>query len=241
MRSISVRITGLVQGVGFRPFVAEQAQALHLSGWVKNSGGIVIVELTGSEQAVGEWFHRLYHFSPEGARIDRVEVRELENVEGRKDSGFSIIHSSRENESMRWLPADRTICPVCEQELFDHSNRRYRHPFISCTSCGPRYSILKEVPYDREHITMEPYGMCEECAIEYAQRGNRRRHAQTIACHHCGPVLRAKERQSEVVYEREDALTRALEVLRSHQVIALKDIGGYHFCCLASDEKAAMK
>ncbi len=245
MKSISVRITGLVQGVGFRPFVAEQAQVLQLSGWVKNSGGIVIVRLIGSDKAVKEWFHRLYHFTPEGARIDSVSVDEDLSVDNGSDDGmsggFRIISSSREEEELRFLPPDMTICENCEKELWEKANRRYRHPFISCTSCGPRYSILKDVPYDRENITMNSFEMCGECKSEYTMPGNRRRHAQTIACHSCGPVLLAQKSCSEELLSGEEALAEAVSVLHAGEVIAVKDIGGYHFASLASNERGAKK
>ena len=213
-----ITVLGVVQGVGFRPFVAECARTLSLRGSVCNSGGVVKIEAYGTKEAVEEMVHRLRFCAPPAARVDRVIVEAAEEpdgaaeeqvsaAEGADGAGgpekrregqagepvpgeFRIVESEAQNGAdLPLLPPDLPICADCLAELRDPDNRRFRYPFISCTSCGPRYSILEAVPYDREHISMRDYAMCPECGREYRQPGGRRRHAQTISCRDCGPQL----------------------------------------------------
>ncbi|MBR1742573.1 MAG: carbamoyltransferase HypF [Lachnospiraceae bacterium] len=212
---IEITIYGLVQGVGFRPFVAEQSEKLDLTGTVRNIGGIVRISASGKKEALDEFVHRLSACPPEGARVDRVEVTEASeeihfeeklsegvpkevlrretSVLEKKSGGqaeFIIVESESGEDSLRFLPQDIATCDFCTEELFNPKNRRYRYPFISCTACGPRFSIMENVPYDRDTITMRNFKMCPECRREYQERGNKRRHAQTIACAECGPEVK---------------------------------------------------
>lgn len=218
MQAKKITVTGLVQGVGFRPAVAELAEACQIAGQVKNMGGVVEIIAIGEAEAVEKFFHRLKLLSGKVGRIDTIEAQELTEknvfvqsetvcemeqgavcaqsisyIAKRKiESGeqrFHIVESSAGREEIRLLPVDFPTCDRCRAELFDKNNRRYRYPFISCTACGPRYSIQKAVPYDRESITMGAFPLCVRCREEYNQKGNIRRHAQTIACHDCGPTL----------------------------------------------------
>ena len=161
-------VTGLVQGIGFRPFVAELAEKLNITGWVRNSDGIVTCQVSGEASAVSAFTKSLRTDAPPGAWIEQIKEQVLfpEQIPEK----FSIIESSRQEEQTKQsivLPADLPTCERCESELRDPFNRRFRHPFISCTSCGPRYSILEEIPYDRLSISMKRFLMCEDCKKEY--------------------------------------------------------------------------
>ncbi len=208
-------IKGLVQGIGFRPFVAKIADQLNIEGWVRNTGGIVTVLAKGDEKVLGEFLNRIKTQVPTGGFITNVEIVNIDNLfeiekcesfnepkvlEEIKDvenkiltdniNGFHIIESDKDSaENLPLIPADIATCPKCQTELLDSKNRRYMHPFISCTVCGPRYSIIEKLPYDRDIITMGDFEMCPQCKSEYEGKVDRRRHAQTIACHDCGPKL----------------------------------------------------
>lgn len=271
-----ITVTGLVQGVGFRPAVAELAEEYGLQGQVKNMGGMVEIIVSGECQAVESFLHRLKCF-PVG-RIDRVEAEneEIDRCEKkdkckesygdvetgrenrkRRTEGFRIAESTAAREQQRFLPVDFPTCDRCREELFDENNRRYRYPFISCTQCGPRYSIQKAVPYDRDSITMSVFPMCPSCEKEYTEKGNIRRHAQTIACHDCGPVLQLlgagidaerilneslKEgERSENKENTELILERAVEALQKEKIAAIKDIGGYHLAFSPFSSNAARR
>lgn len=182
-------ILGLVQGIGYRPFVARIAEELNIAGWVRNTGGIVTVLAAGSESSLDELYRRLSCDVPTGGFVSSIEVEEVEAV-SKEVTGFRILESNQdEKTNLPLIPADIATCPECEKELLDRNNRRFRHPFISCTICGPRYSIIEKLPYDRDTITMSDFGMCEKCKTEYTAKDDRRRHAQTIACSECGPTL----------------------------------------------------
>ncbi len=248
-----IKVTGLVQGIGFRPFVAELAEELRLTGQVKNLGGIVEIIVSGDKQAVDTFIHRLNFVEAEvlpGCRIDSLEVEE---VTGSDDECFHIVESGDGREVRRFLPVDLPTCDRCIEEMYDVNNRRYRYPFISCTACGPRFSIQKAVPYDRDTITMDDFPMCKECNEEYTQKGNIRRHAQTIACKDCGPRLRfisaqvATESTENIVTDflqitdEQQAISEAVHALKGEKIGAIKDIGGYHFAFSPFSSRAAQR
>lgn len=229
-------VTGLVQGVGYRPFVAELAEKHNLSGQVKNVGGIVKIRVTGGEQALSSFVEELRTSAPEGANVKEISIVEKKvSADNGEDGGFRIVRSMPGEEKLRLLPPDLPVCPSCEKELLDPQNRRFLYPFISCVSCGPRFSIMKSIPYDRDSITMDVFPMCQKCRAEYTQKGNVRRHAQTIACPDCGPKLRlvlpedlrGGNRESE-----KEPLRAAAERILSGKIAAIKDIGGFHFAFL---------
>jgi hydrogenase maturation protein HypF len=261
-KKLEITVYGMVQGVGFRPFVAGLADEIGLDGNVRNSGGIVHITAAGEEDRLDEFIKRLSSDAPKESVIQRIECHdgEMEESENRPaavkrqgkiesagqmqaiakpGSAFFIVQSTRDHDRIRLLPPDLATCPACARELLDPKNRRFRYPFISCTVCGPRFSILEDIPYDRETITMKKFPMCKECEREYRTPGDRRRHAQTIACHDCGPVLRSLERNEE--HTGEEALDRAISLLKAGKVIALKDIGGFHFAFRADSETAAKR
>lgn len=260
-------VTGLVQGIGFRPFVAELAEELKLAGQVKNLGGVVEIIISGNKQAVDTFIHRLNLVSETGSlpgcRIDSLQVEqpfEEKYSEGDEtkvsawDGQFHIVESGETREARRFLPVDLPTCDRCVAEMHEPSNRRYRYPFISCTACGPRFSIQRCVPYDRETITMDDFVMCDECRKEYTEKGNIRRHAQTIACKDCGPRLRyvaAPEDASNddsvsaaaytQITSEQQAIAQAIVELKKGKIGAIKDIGGFHFAFSPMNSEAARR
>ena len=238
-----ITVYGLVQGVGFRPYVAELSEQLHIAGNVRNAGGVVYIEARGRREAMEDFLHRLSLLDgtrPElpGARVDRMETQVMDTP--LDTDTFTIVSSEDFAEGLRFLPPDIGTCAHCRQELLDPKNRRYRYPFISCVSCGPRATIMKQLPYDREHTTMAEFPLCEECAKEYVTPGNIRRHAQTTACDTCGPKLLAYT-EDGLVAEKEAALQLAEEYLSAGKLVAIKDIGGYHIAMDPYNGEAARR
>lgn len=240
-------VSGLVQGIGFRPFVAELAEELGLTGQVKNLGGIVEIIVSGDKKAVDAFIQRLKCVAETGelpgCRIDDLEAEELKDMEF--DTEFHIVDSGDGREVRRFLPVDLPTCDRCIEEMHDPKNRRYRYPFISCTACGPRFSIQKKVPYDRETITMDDFDMCETCKKEYTQKGNIRRHAQTIACKNCGPKLKyvsmTDAKDFLQISDEQQAISEAVQALLEGKIGAVKDIGGYHFAFMPTYSQAASR
>ncbi len=237
MKTCVITVYGLVQGIGYRPFVAELAEKMNITGQVKNKGGIVEITATAEEKAMDQLIHRLHLSYPTGGRIDEIEV---EDISYKAFDTFCIVSSEASEESVRLLPADLSICETCARELEDETNRRFRHPFISCTSCGPRYSIESRVPYDRETLTMWEFPMCEACATEYTEKQNRRRHAQTICCKDCGPEV-TLYRKGQPCGSGEAAIQEAIEALKKGEIGAIKDIGGFHFAFSPFSEESAQR
>lgn len=244
-----ITVLGVVQGVGFRPFVAECARTLSLRGSVCNSGGVVRIEAYGTKEAMEELVHRLRSCAPPAARVDRVIV-EKEREAGAEPEDFLIVESEAENGAdLPLIPPDLPICADCLAELGNPENRRFRYPFISCTACGPRYSILEAIPYDREHISMREYAMCPECGREYRQPGGRRQHAQTISCRDCGPQLILSGREDfsskgggmASGLTSDAALSEAVRILKEGGILAVKGIGGYQFACRPDREETVCR
>ena len=254
-KTCKITVSGLVQGIGFRPFVAELAEALELTGNVKNMGGIVEIIVSGKEQAVDTFIQRLacaggYEkqnvecekkdaYVLPGCRLDKLEVQIIPQQMEDMDENFHIIESVTGREMRRFLPVDLPTCERCVKEMHDKNNRRYRYPFISCTSCGPRFSIQKAVPYDRETITMDVFPMCDACREEYTRRGNIRRHAQTIACKECGPRLKFVSQDFLQISDEQQAISEAVQALKNDKIGAIKDIGGFHFAFSPLSSRAA--
>lgn len=227
-----ITVYGLVQGVGFRPYVKRLADSMSLNGTVRNQGGIVGIQFTGDKSTLEAFTKRLYLSLPEGASIERLETVTLPETEF---DGFAIIDSGEEEFcELPFIPADTATCAECERELFDSADRRFLHPFISCALCGPRYSIIDSVPYDRNRTVMHDFAMCKKCAAEYESPSDRRFYAQTLACHACGPGLFFNGNEGA-------ALDRLTEALANGRIAAIKDIGGYHFACDAQNEEAVRR
>ena len=238
-----VRVHGLVQGVGFRPFVYVLASGLSLSGEVGNDSTGVFIEVEGADADVEEFGRRLRIDAPPLARIDQIETLHIAPVGG---TGFTIAASRDRSEAgPRTLASpDVATCADCLRELADPADRRYRHPFITCTNCGPRFTIICDLPYDRPATTMSRFPMCPACAREYADPTDRRFHAQPIACPACGPRLElvtTSGRRSVDGPDRcegEDALFHARRLLAAGAIVAIKGLGGYHLACDATNETA---
>ncbi|GAA2264431.1 carbamoyltransferase HypF [Streptomyces amakusaensis] len=230
-----VAVRGVVQGVGFRPFVFTLAAELGLGGHVGNTGDGVLAEIEGPPDAVDSFCLRVRTDAPPSARV--VSVRH-EDIAATGARGFAIAPSRPGGaEGRSLIPPDSATCDRCLAELADPGNRRYRHPFITCTGCGPRFTIVTDLPYDRASTTMAGFPMCPECAREYRDPADRRFHAQPVSCHDCGPRL-ALLGPGCAPLGGEEALRRARELLATGAILAVKGIGGYHLACDAGNADA---
>jgi hydrogenase maturation protein HypF len=258
-----ITLWGVVQGVGFRPFVAKLAHRLGMSGEVQNTGGLARISLTDTAPRIDAFLRLLYDELPPPAEIVRQERFVLPAL--LRFEGFSISESAAGDDETSMLPADLPVCESCLAEMRDPANPRWMHPFISCMSCGPRYTIVDRVPYDRDNTSMESFPMCALCASQYGDRENRRYHAQTISCHDCGPMLlwegnedvsaaispaalvlktglkdnvKVPKKLLDKVFE---PLARAENAILTGGVVALKGVGGYCFVCSPFDEIALLR
>lgn len=222
-------VTGVVQGVGFRPFVHRVATELGLSGFVGNDSAAVFIEVQGGATALGDFARRLVADAPPLATITDVSCTQL-TADVRGDTGFRIVPSRQAAAAPTAIPADVAVCDDCLAELFNPSDRRYRHPFITCTNCGPRFTIIRELPYDRPATTMADFPMCERCAAEYHAPTDRRFHAQPIACPDCGPALWYAESGVHIT-SVDAALAAAQRSLADGNIVGIKGVGGYHLAC----------
>jgi len=231
-------VHGVVQGVGFRPFVYVTASRLSLSGSVANTSAGVVIEVEGEADAVEE-FGRLLRAEPPPLAV--VESVHWSDLPERGGTGFTIEGSSAEGRARTLVSPDIAVCQDCLTELHDPADRRYRHPFITCTHCGPRYTIVTGTPYDRAATTMAGFPMCADCRAEYEDPGDRRFHAQPIACHACGPRLELVRKDGDgggLPLVGEQALQAAQELLAAGAIVAVKGLGGYHLACDARSEQA---
>ncbi len=231
-------VRGVVQGVGFRPHVHRLAVGLGLSGWVRNEVGGVLVEVEGLEGRVGSFMDRVVAEAPPHSRIRRLEPVWLEPEGG---VGFEIRESpggAGGGAGVAWVVPDLATCEDCLREVLDPGDRRYRYPFTNCTRCGPRYSIVLDLPYDRERTSMRGFRMCARCQAEYDDPGNRRFHAQPNACPDCGPRLGYLGAAGERVGEGEAALAAAVGLVRAGGILAVKGVGGFHLWVGAGDGDA---
>lgn len=233
-QAINIIVRGRVQGVGFRPFVFQLAERLHLSGTIQNNMNGVEIHLEGPHEILQRFLTALQNEAPRLSRIEEVVVEDSEPMHFKQ---FSIIESERNGSSQLIIPMDVAVCEDCLKEMNDASDRRYAYPFINCTQCGPRYTIIKELPYDRIYTSMASFSFCEDCEKEYNDPYNRRHHAQPIACPVCGPQVRLVDCNNETV-ATEDALNVAIKLLLQGKIIAVKGLGGYHLCCDARNESA---
>src|SRR5262245_9701425 len=234
MERRSIAVQGVVQGVGFRPFVFGLASRLKLHGFVKNRTGDVFIEVEGEAQALDRFLVELTSTLPPLVHIDRLSW-ELQSPCGATE--FRIERSESDSGGPIFISADVATCDACLAELFDPSDRRYRYPFLNCTNCGPRLTIVTGAPYDRHRTTMAAFRMCDECGAEYQDPTDRRFHAQPIACPACGPMLELRDAQGKRV-ETDDPLAAFAEGIRGGLIGALKGLGGYHLTCDASHDAA---
>jgi hydrogenase maturation protein HypF len=233
-RRLRVCVHGVVQGVGFRPFVYTCAAALALTGSVRNDSSGAVIEVEGDPADIDDFLTRLSHRAPPLAVIDSIDTQDIPVVGG---TGFVIADTSRSGGGRTLASPDVAMCADCAAEQRDPTNRRYRHAFVNCTNCGPRFTIIASLPYDRASTTMAGFPMCADCAHEYRDPADRRFHAQPVCCPNCGPTLGYRAADGAVVAGHA-ALRQARRLLRDGGVLAVKGIGGYHLACDAGDEHA---
>jgi hydrogenase maturation protein HypF len=233
-RGLSIKVSGIVQGVGFRPFVFTLADRLGLTGWVKNTSSGVEIELDGSPQSLEQFLRSLSDDLPTLARIDKITYKFHPSL------GYTQfeIHSSQSlSGQFQPIPPDMGICVDCQYELFDPSNRRFRYPFINCTNCGPRFSIIRDIPYDRPLTSMSGFPLCVDCNREYNNPRDRRFHAQPVACPVCGPSLWLQSNDHRIS-DGNAAITQARAMLATGKILAIKGLGGFHLACDATNAEA---
>ncbi len=228
-------VKGVVQGVGFRPFAYRLANELGLSGWVRNTPVGVQIEVEGSSWAVSTFRRRLGEERPPNAAIESIASA---LIDPDAQLGFTIRDSSNDPRLVCSIPPDLSTCDHCLREVFDPDDRRFGYPFTNCTECGPRWSIITDLPYDRPHTTMSGFEMCPACRAEYNDPSNRRFHAQPNACPDCGPQLALMTMAGQVVSRQQDVLTEACQAIRDGKIVAVKGIGGFHLMADARHEAA---
>ncbi len=233
-----LRLTGRVQGVGFRPFVYRAARACGIAGWVRNEGGEVEIHAEGTEDALARFAEALVGEAPP---LARPELRQQRSIASEAHADFIIIASGEGDTAAAHLPPDYFLCDDCRRELEDRDDRRYRYPFINCTQCGPRYTLITRLPYDRAHTTMAGFELCADCRREYEDPLNRRFHAEPIACPVCGPKLQFKFEDGGMIDDTGAALRAAEDALRRGLIVAMKGIGGYHLLCDAANDQAVRR
>ena len=234
VRRVRVRVDGTVQGVGYRPFVYRLADELQIAGWVLNDERGVLVEAEGPAQRVAAFVARLRTDAPPLADVRAVQSEDLPAL---GESGFQIVASERGGAATAPVTPDSATCADCLAELADPGDRRYRYPFLNCTNCGPRFTIVQGIPYDRPATTMSGFVMCDACQAEYEDPLDRRFHAQPNACPVCGPQVRLLERDGTVA-EGDDPLRTAVADLLDGRILAIKGLGGYHLACRADSQDA---
>ena len=254
MRHVHIHVTGIVQGVGMRPFVYREAMAHGICGWVLNAGDGVHIEAHAPADALDAFVATLSEHAPAAARVEYVEVVDLaaNGWDTANEQGFRIVASQDQTAHTTLVSPDIATCDDCLRELFDPADRRYHYPFINCTNCGPRFTIIRSLPYDRAATSMDCFPMCPKCAAEYADPLDRRFHAQPDACFDCGPHITWREAVNGDVCgnssatpavgttrEASDAIIdRCVELLANGGIVAIKGLGGFHLACDASNEQA---
>ncbi|MBL4883130.1 MAG: carbamoyltransferase HypF, partial [Planctomycetaceae bacterium] len=233
-----INISGYVQGLGFRPFIYRLAKKHQQNGWVANENSGVRIWLEGRNSQQEQLLTDLQHQLPAFAHIEHLtsQTQALENF-----ADFQIKSSHHQGDYSAFVLPDISPCPDCIAELFNPNSRFYHYPFISCRQCGPRYSIMQQQPYDRQHTTMADFQPCSTCWHDYHAPENRRFHAQTIACEHCGPQLQLLNPQGELLHSQHNALLEAVKHLQQGGIIALKGIGGFQLLADATQEEAVQR
>jgi hydrogenase maturation protein HypF len=238
MQGLRVQITGIVQGVGFRPFVYNLATRLGLKGWVNNTSAGVDIHVEGEQADLKSFIEKLSSEKPPLASLDEIKVWEvpLENY-----PTFDIQHSTSIENAFQPISPDVAVCDDCLREMFDPADRRYRYPFINCTNCGPRFTIIQDIPYDRPKTTMAGFALCPDCEREYKDPTNRRFHAQPVACSVCGPHVwleKGSKVEGQKSVEGDDAIVQTQELLAEGKIVAIKGLGGFHLACDATNATA---
>ncbi len=233
-----LRVSGLVQGVGFRPFVHRLALRHRLGGWVRNASGDVQIAIEGDPAELDAFVAELRSEAPPLARIEAVA---LESGAPEGLERFTILKSAHEPDRRQPVSPDVALCAACAAELFDPANRRYRYPFITCTDCGPRFTVIEGLPYDRERTSMAAFRQCPECLSEYEAPGDRRYHSETNSCPACGPGLSFGSLRTRWTAKPKEALRLAAELLRRGGILAVRGLGGFHLAVDATDSEAVAR
>ena len=257
MRHAHIHVTGIVQGVGMRPFVYREAMAHGICGWVLNAGDGVHIEAHAPADALDAFVAALSEHAPAAARVEHITVADLEPDAWDADDEqvFRIVASQDQTVHTTLISPDIATCDDCLRELFDPADRRYHYPFINCTNCGPRFTIIRSLPYDRAATSMDCFPMCPKCAAEYANPLDRRFHAQPDACFDCGPHITWREAEGDMELEGSGAtpavgstcetsdaiIDRCVELLASGGIVAIKGLGGFHLACNAANEQAVVE
>ncbi len=237
--AVRIQITGIVQGVGFRPFIYNLAGKYSVTGWVSNNAGGVDIELEGSRQDITDFVAAITSEAPPLAVIDTLTVKDCQPC-GYTD--FTIKASVTDKAKTALISPDVATCSHCQEELLNQTDRRYRYPFINCTNCGPRFSIISDIPYDRPATTMRDFVMCPACQAEYNNPANRRFHAQPNACPVCGPAYQLLDKDGQPVGSPEqDVFVQARQQVAAGKILAIKGIGGYHLAVNAKDQAATQR
>jgi len=237
MSARKIVLSGQVQGVGFRPFIYRLATAHNLTGWVKNCVGTVEIFVQGRPENLQDFFTDIFDKRPP---LAKPELESDKQAVVETFDAFNILQSQNQGEARISVPSDLFLCDDCLAELNNPSDRRYRYPFINCTQCGPRYTLIRRLPYDRPNTTMADFALCICCQAEYEDPSSRRFHAEPVACPECGPSLCFKYKSTEI-NDNEEALQKAVALLRDGKVVAIKGIGGYHLMCDASNTAAVLR
>ena len=239
MTTVTFRIEGVVQGVGFRPFVYRLARRLGVAGWVRNDAGGVTVEARVAEPVLRAMERALVDEAPPASRI--VSLRREGVVSGGADGDFVIIPTVAADSISAFISPDLAMCADCRCELSDPNDRRFGYPFINCTNCGPRYSIIESLPYDRPNTTMRAFEMCGACQAEYDDPLDRRFHAQPNACSDCGPSVALWGDGGCMQAVRAEAIRAAADVVREGGILAVKGLGGFHLVVDARSDAAVSR
>ena len=235
VQRLRITIRGAVQGVGFRPFVYKLARELGLTGWVNNSSQGVFIEVEGNSENLSQFILRLKEEKPPRSSIHSLESSFLDPLQFEK---FEIRESDDSGEKTAIVLPDIAVCSDCLAELADSMDRRYQYPFINCTNCGPRFSIIESLPYDRSNTTMRAFEMCDECRTEFVDPANRRFHAQPNACPRCGPAIEFCKADGGMITRHHDALLAAAQSIRDGKILAFKGLGGFHLIADARSDAA---
>ncbi|MGD9677194.1 MAG: carbamoyltransferase HypF [Vulcanibacillus sp.] len=232
-KSVKIIVNGRVQGVGFRPFIFSLANKYDINGTVQNNMDGVFINAESETENIEGLINEIKNSPPRLARVDKVLV---EYVDPTNFKNFKIIPSDRTGKSSLIIPVDSAVCEDCISEMKDPKNFRYLYPFINCTQCGPRYTIIEQLPYDRQFTAMSNFNMCEECLEEYQDPNNRRHHAQPIACDRCGPEVNLYKIDGTLVATKNEAIEEVKNLLEKNFIVAIKGLGGYHLACNANNE-----
>lgn len=231
---VELNVKGVVQGVGFRPFVFKTAKQLGIKGFVLNNSAGVLITAEGEKDNLHGFINTLNNEAPSASKISAITCK---NIKPLGFDSFEIKESTLLSQKSTEISSDIATCPKCQEEISNPLDRRHNYPFTNCTDCGPRFSIIKDIPYDRANTTMEPFKMCDDCLVEYQDPSNRRFHAEPNACPVCGPQLTLLDNKKKEI-TCEDLIEKTAELLKQGKIVAIKGIGGFHLTCDAENEKA---